>query len=240
MIKLRRLQFAVILLVTLAASGFLGWRVGVAVTTRAALYAQGYSLGTNQVKIPMSECTATSASNTVAQSNYGVSGATGLGSIASGASNIPAYQLATTITGTNTHIYTCRVNSVGRLPALVSVEWDYGTLATLGTQVAVLASGTMNGQLLFSTITLPAVGAAETPSTVTPVRWDTGTVVINPVVASFNVTALTAGAFYTATVTPATTLTMATPLTDYFVSLALLNTATTATATYVTGVKLNF
>jgi hypothetical protein len=204
------------------------------------LYAQGYSVGTNQVLVPMSACVGTSVANTTAQTNVGVSGATGLGIIPTGASNTPVYQLATTVTGTNTHTYTCRVNSLGKLPAIVSVEWDYGTIATLGTQAAVLASGTMNGQLLFSTITLPATGAAETPSTVTPVRWDAGTVVINPVVASFNVTALTAGAFYTATVTPATALTMATPLTDYFVSFALLNTATTATATYITGVKLNF
>ena len=77
------------------------------------------------------------------------------------------------------------------------------TTAGLGTQTSVLASGTMNGGQVFSYVAYPTPAIGESASTVTPVRADSGTMTITPVVASFNVTTLTAGSFYSVRLAPA-------------------------------------
>jgi len=86
---------------------------------------------------------------------------------------------------------------------VVDAVFAYSAVNALGTQSATLASGTMNSAQVFSYIAYPTAAVGETPSTVTPVRADSGTLVITPVVASFNATTNTAGAFYTVKFAPA-------------------------------------
>ena len=167
-----------------------------------------------------------------------------------GASNTPVMQAQTSNTGTNTHTYVCQLNAaawsgqttgIPRNILLIDASLLYGVQTTaLGTQVATLASGTMNSVIVFSSIVFPAAGASETPSTVTPVRADAGTLVITPVVASFNTATTTAGGFYTAKFAPATPFAMNTDLKLYLLTVALLNTATSATVTNVAGVLVHF
>jgi hypothetical protein len=164
-----------------------------------------------------------------------------------GASNKNVIQVQSTNVGTNTHIYACEIAPPSFIVsattglAVVDAVFAYGVQTTgLGTQAAVLASGTMNAVQVFNTITYPAAGAGETPSTVTPVRGDTGTLVITPAVASANVATTTAGAFVTTTFTPATAIPVSTDFKDLMLQVGLLNTATSATITNSPGVLVHF
>ncbi len=99
--------------------------------------------------------------------------------------------------------------------ALVDAVFLYGNQTTnLGTQSATLASGTLNSQLVFSKFVAPTPGASETASSATLVRADSGTLAISPSAANFNVTAVSAGQFYSQKFTPATPIALsdATPI----------------------------
>ncbi len=163
-----------------------------------------------------------------------------------GASVTPVMQAQTTATGTNTHTYVCQITVPARLTALkgiaiTDVTFFYGVQTTaLGTQVATLASGTMNSSLVFSKIALPVAAASETASTVTPVRADSGTLVITPVVASFNTGTTTAGAFFSVKFTPASAIAMTTDLQTLLLTVSLLNTATSATITNTPGLLVHY
>lgn len=165
-----------------------------------------------------------------------------------GASFTPVTQAQTSASGTNTHIFTCNIAPPGYLVTsgngfvIVDATFYYGVQTTgLGTQVATLASGTMNSLTVFTTIDYPTAGAAETPSTVTPVRADSGTLTIAPAVASFNVATTTAGAFFSAKFTPASgTLVYKTINRQLLMQVALLNTATSATITNSPGVLVHY
>jgi hypothetical protein len=187
-----------------------------------------YNLTDGEFDIPISDC-APSVSDHAGT----------LGITVTGASNVYAMQAATSSSATtNTLTFTCpirvpfRTNS-GKGISITSVTADYGVQTTaLGTQVNTLASGTYNGSIVFSKIVLPAPGASETPSTVTPVRADTGTLVATPVIASANVAITTAGSFYTILFTPAASFQLA-DLTRYLFTLSLQGGATPGTATVV-------
>lgn len=202
------------------------------------LAAQGYS-NTNPYAywVPPGAC-----NSAVSANGTGTNGLT-----TTGASTTPVVQAQTTGTGTNTHIYRCNISppnaiiTTGSGIAIRDAVFFYGIQTTgLGTQVAVLASGTMNGEAVFTTITYPAPGAAETPSTVTPARADAGTLVIAPVVASANVATTTAGSFYSTSFTPATPVAYKTDRVQLLLNVALLNTASSATVTQSPGVLVHF
>ena len=200
--------------------------------------------------VPPGNCYYTTSGGTfAAQTNVGVAGATGLGLVASasGVGTVPVLQVATTNSGTATNTITCLINPpstvgvTGRGVNLVDATMFYGVQQTgLGTQAAVLASGTMNGQAVFTKVAFPTAAGAETPSTVAPVRADSGTLVITPVVASSNVNTTTAGAFYSIKFAPATTFSLSTDLTQYYVNLTLLATATSATTINTPGVMIHY
>lgn len=200
--------------------------------------------------IPPGNCYYTTSGGTfAAQSGVGVTGNTGLGLVASGATAgfVPVLQVATTNSGTATNTISCLINPpstlgiTGRGVNLVSATVFYGVQQTgLGTQVAVLGSGTMNGTIVFSKVAFPAAGAGETPSTGAPIRADAGTLVITPVVASSNVATTTAGSFYSVLFAPAATFALTTDLTQYYVNLTLLATATSATTINVPGVLVKY
>ena len=193
------------------------------------LRAQGYSTGSYNV--PAGACGSSVSAN--------ASGTNGL--TVAGASNTPVDQASTSATGTNTHTFVCDITPPSRLQgttglAITGATFYYGVQTTgLGTQVATLASGTMNSSVVFGKVLFPTAGATETPSTVTPARADSGTLAMTPAVASFNVATTTAGAFYSVTFTPATPITVA-GLTKYLLTVSLLNTATSATITNTPGV----
>jgi hypothetical protein len=154
-----------------------------------------------------------------------------------GASNVYAMESNSTSSATtNTLSYTCPISAPFRTTSgkgiyISKVVADYGVQTTaLGTQVNTLASGTYNGSIVFSKIVLPAAGASETPSTVTPVRADSGTLVVTPVIASANTATTTAGAFYTIAFTPSTPFVLA-DLTKFLFTLSLQGAATPAAAT---------
>lgn len=192
----------------------------------------------------MSVLAPSSCVSSVSANSTGTNGLTTVG-----ASVTPAMQAQTSATGTNTHTYVCNLNALtAGLPAntnrgisLIDAVFLYGVQTTaLGTQAATLASGTLNSVIVFSSITYPAAGASETASTVTPVRADSGTLVITPVVASANVSTTTAGGFYSMKFTPAAAIPMQTDLKQYLLTVALLNTATSATITNSPGVIVHY
>jgi hypothetical protein len=179
----------------------------------------------------------------------GNAGTTGL--IANGASATfaaPMVQTAVTSTGTNTLGLACNLDALSALArsgvqmvTLIDATLYYGVqTSALGTQAAVLASGTMNGSLVFSKIAFPAAAASETASTVAPVRADSGTLTITPVVASFNTATTTAGAFYSVKFTPASGIPIATDLTKYFLTANFQASATSATVVNSPGVLIHY
>lgn len=166
-----------------------------------------------------------------------------------GASFIGTIQAQTSASGTNTHYYSCNLNNImsaltaspTRNVAVIDATFFYGVQTTeLGTQATTLASGTLNSITVFSKIAMPAAGTSETPSTVTPVRADSGTMALLPAVANFNVATTTAGAFYSEKVTPGAPVFLTTDGTQYFFNVALLNTATSATITNSPGVLVHY
>lgn len=198
--------------------------------------------------VPPGNCWYLTSGGTLTAPTFGAAGGnTQLGLQVSGTSGTPVMQIATTNSGTATNTITCLVNPpstvgvTGRGVNLVDATVFYGVQQTgLGTQVAVLASGTMNGVLVFSKIAMPAAGTSETPSTVAPVRADTGTLVITPVVGSSNVATTTAGGFYSIKFAPAATFALTTDLTNYYVSTTFLCTATSATTINVPGILIHY
>lgn len=168
------------------------------------------------------------------------------GNTTAGASGLPVVQAQTSNVGTNTHTYTCHIpldsrTTSGKGISISDVTFLYGVQTTgLGTQVNVLASGTFNGSQVFSSISYPAAGASETPSTVTPARADSGSMVVTPAVASFNVATTTAGAFYSAKFAPAAAIAVNTDVQEMLFTVSLLNTATSATITNTPGFFVHY
>lgn len=226
-------------LLTRLRHGVLAAALLVAFSPSIALFAQGYS-STNayQYWVPPGAC-----NSTVSGNSTGTNGLT-----TTGASATPVVQAQTDGTGTNTHTFICNIAppswivTTGTGLQVVSATFFYGVQTTgLGTQAAVLASGTMNSSQVFSYIAYPSPGVGEVASTVTPVRADSGTLTITPVVASANVATTTAGAFYSMTFTPASgTLAWKTDLRQLLLTVTLLNTATSATVTNSPGVLVRF
>lgn len=186
--------------------------------------------------VPASDCNTSVSGNATGTNGYTVAGA----------SNTPVVQASTSNTGTNTHTYVCTIQLPTRLTstkgaAIKDVVFYYGVqTSALGTQVATLASGTMNSSTVFSSITFPAAGASETASTVTPVRADSGTLLITPVVASANTATTTAGAFYSTKFTPATPIALTTDLQTVLFTVTLQAAATSATVTNSPGILVHF
>lgn len=176
--------------------------------------------------------------------------ALGLNVVVSTAPAVPVMQVSTTNAGViSVNTLTCLINPPstvgvsGRGINLTNVDFFYGIQGTGGvnaTQVYVLASGTMNGSLVFSKVAFPAAGAAETPSTVAPVRADAGTLVVTPSGAAFNSLVTSAGAFFTQRFAPATTFSLTTDDTQYYVSMTVLCNTTQATTINTPGVLVHF
>jgi hypothetical protein len=184
--------------------------------------------------------------SSVSGNGSGTNGYTALGT----APSIPVVQASTSSTGTNTHYYMCNLNQltaglsvgVARTVALIDVVAYYGVQTTaLGTQVATLASGTMNSKTVFTKIALPAAAASETATGLAEAaRADSGTLVITPVVGSFNVGTTTAGEFFSAKFAPASAIAMNTDSQMMLFTLSLLNTATSATVTNSPGILVHY
>lgn len=201
--------------------------------------------------VPPGNCWYSVATGTLTTPTFGAApGVTGLGLNTVGASFLPVMQVATTNAASiSTNTFSCVINPpstvgiTGRGVNLVNAVAFYGIQQTggiNGTQVAVLASGTMNGTLVFSQVAFPTPGTSETPSTVTPVRSDTGTLAITPAVGSWNAAVTTAGGFYSAQFTPAATYSLSTDLTQYYFNMALLCNTTQATTLNLAGVLIHF
>lgn len=191
-------------------------------------------------------CAYSTSGGTLTTPTFGAAGNTALGLINASSAITPVYQVATTNSGTATNTITCAIPvpsraNIARGVFVADVTFFYGVQQTgLGTQAVVLASGTMNAQAVFTTITMPAAGTSETASTVTPVRWDSGTLTLLPTVANFNVATTTAGAFYSEKFTPATPMSMNTDLTGYYVNFTVLETATSASTVNTPGFLVHY
>lgn len=210
-----------------------------------------FSITDGLLWVPATEACSIQTTGTLAAGGYGGSTAnTSFGPVitgALGAGNVPVMQIATTnAAGAATHTYTCHVSIATRTrgattgpgagAAISDVTFLYGVQQNgLGTQVAVLASGTLNGTTVFGKVLAPTAGAAETASTVAPARADAGTMVLTPAVASFNTGTTTVGAFFSEKFAPATPIVMNADLTDFVFSVTLLCTTTVATTTNTPG-----
>ena len=202
--------------------------------------------------VPPGNCWYGVVTGTLTSPTFGAApGATGLGltTVIATAPAIPVMQVATTnaaVISVNT--INCLINPpstigiTGRGVNLVNVDFFYGIQQAGGvnaTQLYTLASGTMNGALVFSKVAMPAPGASETPSTVAPVRADAGTLVVTPSGATFNSVVTTAGAFFTQRFAPATTFSLTTDDTMYYVSMTVLCNTTQATTINTPGVMVH-
>lgn len=204
-----------------------------------------FSISDGYLFVPaIGNCTGSLPVGTLAAGGFGVNGATGIGNIqgGTGASFAPVYQIATTnAANIAQHLYNCHIPLPNRTrttagAAIQDIVAVYGVQQTaLGTQAVTLASGQLNGVTVFTKITLPVPGAAETASTVTPVRADAGTLVIAPIAASFNGGLTTAGAFFTEKFTPATPILTNVDNTEFFFNMDLLCQTTVATTTNLLG-----
>ena len=172
------------------------------------------------------------------------SGTNGLTTV--GTSNVPVIQASTSGSGTNTHIYRCILNIATRLNykgiSVKDIVFFYGVqTSALGTQASVLASGTMNADIVFSKITtFPVASASETPSTVTTVRADTGTLVITPVVASFATATTTAGAFASVQFIPSAGIDITADYALYILEVTFQCAPTSATITNSPGFTIHY
>lgn len=215
----------------------LAWLLALTPLLATRAYAmQGYST-TRAYWVPFSACMTTVSGNATGTQGFTTAGTSGT----------PVVQAQTSASGTNTHNYVCTINpqnyliTSGAGIAIQSATFYYGVVTSnLGTQVATLASGTMNSVLVFSYIDFPTAGAGETASTVAPVRADSGSLTITPAVASFNVTAATAGQFYSVMFTPATPIVVKVINRQLLLSVSLLNTATSATVTNSPGIMVRY
>lgn len=203
--------------------------------------------------VPPGNCWYGVVTGTLTSPTFGAApGATALGMnvVLSTAPAIPVMQVSTTNAASiSVNTITCMINPpstvgvAGRGINLVNADFFYGIQQAGGvnaTQVYSLAAGTMNGALVFSKVVMPAPGAAETPSTVAPVRADAGTLVVNPAGASFNSVVTSAGAFFTQRYTPATPFSLSTDMTIYYVSMTFLCNTTQATTINTPGVLIHF
>lgn len=162
--------------------------------------------------------------------------------------SVPIVQAQASVTGTNTLGFVCDLDiksalstSIPKQVYLIDAVFYYGVQGgALGTQANVLASGTLNGSLVFSKIVLPTPAASETPSTVAPVRADSGTLTITPAVASWNTGTTTVGGFYSAQFIPASAIPLTTDLNKYFLTVNLQAAVTTATTVNSPGLTLHY
>lgn len=185
----------------------------------------------------------TACNSSVSGNGTGTNGFTALGT----APSIPVVEANTSATGTNTHYFVCSIPIPSRLALtksiyVLDITAFYGVQTTgLGTQVAVLASGTLNAKTVFTKIAYPAATASQTATGLAEaVRADTGTLTIAPVVASFNVATTTAGEFYSAKFTPSVAIPVAVDNTQLLFTLSLLNTATSITITNLPGILVHY
>lgn len=184
--------------------------------------------------------------SSVSGNSTGTNGFTALGT----APSLPVVEASTSTTGTNTHYFMCNLNhltgglsaGVARSIQVMDVVALYGVQTTgLGTQVATLASGTMNSKIVFTKIAYPTAAASETATGLAEAaRADSGTLTITPAVASFNVATTTAGEFYSAKFTPAAAFPLNVDLQQNLFTLSLLNTATSATVTNLPGIIVHY
>lgn len=204
------------------------------------LHAQGLSRGTPyNYWVPPGACQGTTG---------GTLGGTN-GMTTAGASSTGVMQVSTTAAGgPNTHTFTCNITppsvviTTGTGLQIISADFMYGVQTTaLGTQACVPGSGTWNGASVFNTITYPTPAASETPSTVTPVRADSGTQTQTPACASANTSTTTAGAFVSQRFAPAAgTLVFKTDSVQLLMQVVLLNQNTSATITNTPGVLVRY
>lgn len=213
--------------------------------------------GTNNVAgaywVPPGNCWYGVVTGTLTSPTFGAAPgvtALGLNVVLSTAPAIPVMQVSTTNAASiSVNTLTCLINPpstigvTGRGVNLVNADFFYGLQQAGGvnsTQVYVLASGTMNGSLVFSKVVMPTPGASETPSTVAPVRADAGTLAVTPSGAAFNSLVTSAGAFFTQRYTPATPFALTGDDTMYFVSMTFLCNTTQATTINTPGVLIHF
>lgn len=203
----------------------------------SGVFAQGYSSGSGYVY-----WVSPGACNTTVSA--GATGTNGL--TTNGASTMPVIQAQTSSGAGRTHTFICNItppNSIittGNGISITDAVFMYTNVTGLGAQAAVLASGTMNGSNVFSYVAYPTPAIGESASTITPVRADSGTLTITPVVASFNVTTLTAGSYYSVKFAPASgTLLYKTDLRQLLLTVTLV-TDGSASTTSSPGVLVHF
>jgi hypothetical protein len=200
-----------------------------------------YMVDNGLVNLPPGAC-----NSFVSGNSTGTNGLTNNGTSAT--FSVDMVQAQVSATGTNTLGFVCSLDILSGLQAsnpknvsLIDAVFYYGVQqAAIGTQAATLASGTMNGSTVFSQIALPTPAASETASTVAPVRSDSGSLTITPVVGSFNTATTTAGAFYSVRFTPASAFPLNVDLNRYYLTVNFQGAATTATTVNSPGLTVHY
>jgi hypothetical protein len=151
--------------------------------------------------------------------------------------SVSALKVASTNAGTSHNIFTCNVNvdsrlaTIGRGARLTDITFVYsqqGTATGLTMIAPVLAS-----------FTAPAAGTSETASSATLVTAG-GTLTVTPVIASANLTAISAGQYYTSKIALASPIDMATDLKSYVLAVEFDQANSTATLITTPGFWLHY
>lgn len=200
-----------------------------ATTLRWAPYNQTFTLA-----ISASECAWSTTGTWDAQQAVATGGPFLLGPTAIGASLMPVNQVKTTSAAASVNTLTCIIPINTYQPLLnkgITVKYAdviYGVATTTLTSISGGA---------FSTITVPAPGATQTASTVTPVAVG-GSVTTSSTTS--NMAATTAGAFRTSRLTPATPINLTTDQQFLIVSENFNQSASAAQVVNALGVLLHY
>lgn len=200
-----------------------------ATTLRWAPYNQTFTLA-----VSASECAWSTTGTWDAQVAVATGGPFLLGPTAIGASLIPVNQVKTTSAGASVNTLTCIIPINVYQPLInkgITVKYAdfiYGVATTTLTSISGGA---------FSTITVPAPGATQTASTVTPVAVG-GSVTTSSTTS--NLAATTAGAFRTSRLTPATPINLTTDQQFFIVSENFNQSASAAQVVNALGLLLHY
>lgn len=200
-----------------------------ATTGRWTPYSQTYTLA-----VPAGNCGWSTTGTWDTQVAVATGGPNLQGTTTIGASGIPVTQIKTTSAGASVNTLTCLVPIdtfqplVNKGVTIKSADVVYGVATTTLTSISGGA---------FSTITLPAPGASQTASTVTPVAVG-GSVTTSSTTG--NMAATTAGAFKVSRLTPATPINLTTDMQYLIVSENFNQSASAAQVVNTPGILIHY
>ena len=149
----------------------------------------------------------------------------------------PALKISSTNAGASTSTLTCNVadlisrTTAGKGSTITGFTVVYSVQTTTATSM---------GTPTLTSVTFPTPAASETASTATPVAAAGGTLTMTPAVASANLTAVSAGQYYTESISLGTPLQLNNALKNYLLTFTIGQTASAAQIVTIPGIYVSF